>query len=79
VIGAEGDAEHLVLKFVSDENSNGSVRIEHVLGGVTKAFGLGINPAVKFAAQAEFTLEKALAESPDAAPVEDAEKSKLFK
>jgi hypothetical protein len=34
---------------------------------------------VKFAAQAEFTLEKALAESPEAAPAEDAEKSKLFK
>lgn len=79
VIGAEGDAEHLVLKFVSDENSTGSVRIEHVLGGVTKAFGLGINPALKFAAQAEFTLEKALAESPEAAPAEDAGKSKLFK
>lgn len=78
VIGAEGEAEHLSIKFVSDEQSNGSVRIEHVLGGVTKAFGLGINPAMKYAAQAEYTLEKALAEMPDAAPAEDAEKSKLF-
>jgi len=78
VIGAEGDAEHLSIKFVSDAQSNGSVRIEHVLGGVTKAFGLGINPALKYAAQAEFALEKALAEMPDTAPAEDAEKSKLF-
>ena len=78
VIGVEGDAEHLSIKFVSDEESNGSVRIEHVLGGVTKAFGLGINPALKYAAQAEFALETALAQMPDAAPAEDAEKSKLF-
>jgi len=78
VIGAEGDTEHLSIKFVSDEQSNGSVRIEHVLGGVTKAFGLGINPALKYAAQAEFALETALAEMPEAAPAEDAEKSKLF-
>ena len=78
VIGAEGEAEHLSVKFVSDEQSNGSVRIEHVLGGVTKAFGLGINPALKYAAQAEYVLEKAIAEMPDAAPAEDAEKSKLF-
>lgn len=78
VIGAEGEAEHLSIKFVSDEQSHGSVRIEHVLGGVTKAFGLGLNPALKYAAQAEFALETALAELPDAAPVEDAEKSKLF-
>jgi len=79
VIGAEGDAEHLSIKFVSDEQSNGSVRIEHVLGGVTRAFGLGINPALKFAAQAEHALEKGLAHMPDAAPAEDEEKSKLFK
>ena len=78
VIGTEGDAEHLSIKFVSDEDSNGSVRIEHVLGGVTKAFGLGINPALKYAAQAEFALETALAQTPDSAPAEDAEKSKLF-
>ena len=43
------------------------------------AFGMGINPALKFAAQAEHMLEKALAETPAAAPAEDAEKSKLFK
>lgn len=79
VIGAEGDAEHLAIKFVSDENSKGSVRIEHMLGGVPNAFGMGINAALKFAAQAEHTLEKALAETPAAAPAEDAEKSKLFK
>lgn len=79
VIGAEGDAEHLAIKFVSDENSKGSVRIEHMLAGVPNAFGMGINPALKFAAQAEYTLEKALAETPAAAPAEDAEKSKLFK
>ncbi|WP_339756750.1 hypothetical protein [uncultured Hoeflea sp.] len=78
VIGAEGDPEHLSIKFVSDEQSNGSVRIEHVLGGVTRAFGLGINPALKYAAQAEFVLETALAQTPDSAPAEDAEKSKLF-
>ena len=78
VIGAEGDPEHLSIKFVSDEQSNGSVRIEHVLGGVTKAFGLGINPALKYAAQAEFVLETALAQMPESAPAEDAEKSKLF-
>lgn len=79
VIGAEGDAEHFAVLFVSDEKSNGSVRLEHVLGGVTKAFGLSINAAQKFAAQAEYVLEKGLAEAPDAAPAEDAEKSKLFK
>ncbi|MEM5491720.1 hypothetical protein [Hoeflea sp. AS16] len=79
VTGAEGDAEHLALKFVSDAQSKGSVRIEHMLGGVARAFSLGINPALKFAAQAEYVLEKALAETPDAAPAEDAEKSKLFK
>lgn len=79
VIGAEGDAEHLAIKFVSDENSKGSVRIEHMLGGVANAFGMGINPALKYAAQAEHALEKALAETPAAAPAEDAEKSKLFK
>ncbi|MDF1607740.1 hypothetical protein PZ897_06085 [Hoeflea sp. YIM 152468] len=78
VIGTEGEAEHLSVRFVSDEQSNGSVRIEHVLGGVTKAFGFGINPALKYAAQAEFVLEKALAEMPDSAPAEDADKSKLF-
>lgn len=78
VIGAEGEPEHLSITFVSNEQSNGSIRIEHVLGGVTKAFGLGINPALKYAAQAEYTLEKALAEMPDAAPAEDAGKSKLF-
>ena len=78
VIGQEGDAEHLSIKFVSDEESNGSIRIEHVLGGVTKAFGFGINPALKYAAQAEYALEKGLAEMPEAAPAEDAEKSKLF-
>jgi hypothetical protein len=78
VIGTEGDAEHLSIKFVSNEQSQGSVRIEHVLGGVTKAFGLGINPALKYAAQAEFALETALAQTPDSAPAEDAEKSKLF-
>lgn len=78
VIGAEGDAEHLSIKFVSDEQSKGSVRIEHVLGGVTKAFELGINPALKYAAQAEFALETALAQTPESAPEEDAEKSKLF-
>jgi len=78
VIGTEGDAEHLSIKFVSDEQSQGSVRIEHVLGGVTKAFGLGINPALKYAAQAEFVLETALAQMPGSAPAEDAEKSKLF-
>ncbi|PHR20066.1 MAG: hypothetical protein COA37_16345 [Hoeflea sp.] len=78
VIGSEGEAEHLSIKFVSDEQSNGSVRIEHVLGGVTKAFELGINPAVKFAAQAEHALETALALTPESAPEEDAEKSKLF-
>ncbi|SOE08874.1 hypothetical protein SAMN05877838_0605 [Hoeflea halophila] len=78
VIGSEGDAEHLSIKFVSDEDSKGSVRIEHVLGGVTKAFELGINPAVKFAAQAEHALETALAQTPESAPAEDAEKSKLF-
>ena len=65
VIGAEGDAEHLSIKFVSDEQSKGSVRIEHVLGGVTKAFELGINPALKYAAQAEFALETALAQTPE--------------
>lgn len=79
VIGVEGEAEHLSIKFVSDEQSNGSVRIEHVLGGVAKAFSLGINPALKYAAQAEYALETALALTPDAAPAEDAEKSKLFK
>ncbi|MGJ8569879.1 MAG: hypothetical protein ACSHXI_04155 [Hoeflea sp.] len=78
VIGTKGDAEHLSIKFVSDEQSQGSVRIEHVLGGVTKAFGLGINPALKYAAQAEFALETALAQTPGSAPAEDAEKSKLF-
>jgi hypothetical protein len=78
VIGTEGDAEHLSIKFVSNEQSQGSVRIEHVLGGVTKAFGLGINPALKYAAQAEFALETALAQTPGSAPAEDAEKSKLF-
>lgn len=78
VIGVEGDAEHLAVRFVSDEQSNGSVRIEHVLGGVTKAFRLSINPAQKFAAQAEFVLEKGLAEMPESAPAEDAQKSKLF-
>lgn len=78
VIGTEGEAEHLSVKFVSDEQSIGSVRIEHVLGGVTKAFGFGINASQKFAAQAEHALEKGLAEMPDAAPAEDAEKSKLF-
>lgn len=78
VIGGEGEAEHLSIKFVSDEQSNGAIRIEHVLGGVTKAFGLGINPAQKFATQVEHTLETALAQNPDAAPAEDAEKSKLF-
>jgi len=78
VIGSEGEAEHLSIKFVSDEQSNGSVRIEHVLGGVTKAFELGVNPAVKFAAQAEHALETALALTPESAPEEDAEKSKLF-
>ncbi len=78
VIGSEGDAEHLSIKFVSDEDSQGSVRVEHVLGGVTKAFELGINPALKYAAQAEFVLETALAQTPDSAPAEDAEKSKLF-
>ena len=78
VIGAEGDPEHLSIKFVSDEQSNGSVRIEHVLGGVTKAFGLGINPALKYAAQAEYVIETALAQMPESAPAEDAEKSKLF-
>jgi len=78
VIGTEGDAEHLSIKFVSDEQSQGSVRIEHELGGVTKAFRLGINPALKYAAQAEFALETALAQTPDATPAEDAEKSKLF-
>lgn len=78
VIGAEGAAEHLSIKFVSDEQSKGSVRIEHVLGGVTKAFELGINPALKYAAQAEFALETALAQTPELAPEEDAEKSKLF-
>lgn len=79
VIGVEGDGEHLAIKFVSDENSRGSVRIEHMLGGVAKAFSLGVNPALKYAAQAEHTLETALAEAPGAAPAEDAEKSKLFK
>lgn len=78
VIGADGDPEHLSIKFVSDEQSNGSVRIEHVLGGVTKAFGLGINPALKYAAQAEYVIETALAQMPESAPAEDAEKSKLF-
>jgi hypothetical protein len=78
VIGAEGDPEHLSIKFVSDEQSNGSVRIEHVLGGVTRTFGLGINPALKYADQAEFVLDTALAQTPDSAPAEDAEKSKLF-
>jgi hypothetical protein len=78
VIGTDGEAEHLSIKFVSDEDSNGSVRIEHVLGGVTRAFGMGINPAVKFAAQAEHALETALAQTPESAPAEDAEKSKLF-
>jgi len=78
VTGKEGDPEHLSIKFVSDEQSNGSVRIEHVLGGVTRAFGLGINPALKFAAQAEFVLETVLAQTPESAPAEDAEKSKLF-
>ena len=78
VIGTEGEAEHLSIRFVSDAQSNGTVRIEHVLGGVTKAFSFGINPAQKFAAQAEYALEKGLAEMPDAAPAEDAEKSKLF-
>ncbi|MEM5472139.1 hypothetical protein WNZ14_10425 [Hoeflea sp. AS60] len=78
VIGVEGEVEHLAIKFVSDEQSNGSVRIEHMLGGVPKAFSLGINPALKYAAQAEYALETALALTPDAAPAEDAEKSKLF-
>ncbi|WP_417409739.1 hypothetical protein [Hoeflea sp.] len=78
VIGAEGYPEHLSIKFVSDEQSKGSVRIEHVLGGVTNAFGLGINPALKYAAQAEYVLETALAQMPESAPAEDAEKSKLF-
>ncbi len=78
VIGVEGEAEHLAIKFVSDEQSNGSVRIEHMLGGVPKAFSLGINPALKYAAQAEYVLETALALTPDAAPAEDAEKGKLF-
>lgn len=78
VIGAEGEAEHLSIKFVSDAQNNGSVRIEHVLGSVTKAFGLDVNPAQKYAAQAEYALETALALTPDAAPAEDAEKSKLF-
>jgi len=78
VIGAKGEGEHLSVRFVADEQSKGSVRIEHVLGGVTKAFGFGINAAQKFAAQAEHALDKGLAESPAAAPAEDAEKSKLF-
>lgn len=78
VIGSEGEPEHLSVKFVSDAQSNGSVRIEHVLGGVTKAFGFGINAAQKFAAQAQHAVEQGLAEMPDAAPAEDAAKSKLF-
>lgn len=78
VIGSEGDAEHLSIKFVSDEKSQGAVRIEHVLGGVTRAFRFGINPALKYAAQAEHALNTALAQTPDLAPAEDAEKSKLF-
>ncbi|MCY0095790.1 hypothetical protein [Hoeflea ulvae] len=78
VIGTEGEAEHLSIIFVSDAQSNGSVRIDHVLGGVTKAFGLGLNPAQKYAAQAGYALETALAQTPDAAPAEDAAKSKLF-
>lgn len=78
VIGAEGEAEHLSVRFVSDAQSNGSVRIEHMLGGVTKAFEFGINAAQKFAAQAQHAVEKGLAEMPEAAPAEDAEKSKLF-
>ncbi|MBC7283428.1 hypothetical protein [Hoeflea sp.] len=78
VIGTEGEAEYLSVRFVSDAQSNGSVRIEHVLGGITKAFGLGINAAQKFAAQADHALETGLAESPAAAPQEDSEKSKLF-
>ncbi|MBU4528370.1 MAG: hypothetical protein KUA43_09300 [Hoeflea sp.] len=78
VIGAEGEAEHLSIRFVSDDLSRGSVRIEHVLGGVPRAFGFGLNAAQKFAAQAEHALDKGLAETPAAPPDEDAEKSKLF-
>ncbi|WP_394688635.1 hypothetical protein [Hoeflea sp.] len=78
VIGVEGDPEHLAVKFVSDAESRGSIRIEHMLGGVPNAFELAVNPALKFAAQAEHVLETALAQTPDAAPSEDAEKSKLF-
>lgn len=78
VIGAKGDPEHLAILFVSDENNQGAIRIEHVLGGVTKAYWFSVNAAFKYAAQIEHALDTALALNPDAAPAEDAEKSKLF-
>lgn len=79
VIGTKGEPEHLSILFVSDEESRGAIRIEHVLGGVTKAYLFSVNAALKYAAQTEHVLETALAQNPDAAPEEDAEKSKLFK
>lgn len=78
VIGTEGESEHLSIVFVSDEQSRGAIRIEHVLGGVTKAYRFGVNAALKYATQTEHALETALAQNPEAAPAEDAEKSKLF-
>lgn len=79
VVGNEGAGEHLAVLFVSDDQSRGAVRIEHTLGGVNKAFLFGVNAGLKFARQAEYALEKAISEAPEAAPAEDASKTDLFK